>query len=296
MPSRCAFEVSVSAFYDPKLDWRPGPGPRRLAARQERMRVEAECLLSPAAGDAARIRHEVFAPDGRLAAEMEEEIRGSRDSRSLFIPEPVWWGPDSPLRYTLVSTLLREKAVAAVSRSFGLRAVTYHPAWGFLLNGEPMRLRGVQVRPNEGVKPETKALRAQLKHIKAAGLNMIRVFSPAAALLDACDELGVLVAVALIDQAESASLPPDAAEARAAERIRAALGHPCAVLWCADGQGDPWLSAVAQKYDPRGHAVCAGSIPFQRENAAPLLPAPGDALEATGYFAYSPEDDGSLWA
>lgn len=283
----CALEVSVSAFYDPKLDWQPGPGPRRLAARQERMRVEADCGLSLPEDAPARILHEVFSPEGKKVSELEEEIEGSRDSRKLFVPEPVWWSPEHPQLYTLVSTLLCGENSCVRSRSFGLRAVSYHPAWGFLFNGEPVSLHGVCVRKAPGVSADRESIKAQLQGLKKAGFDLLRAFDPDDALLECCDEAGLLMDAEVLSAGESAELSPSEAAARVAARLCRVQGHPCVVLCRAAGKETAWLSQLMQEQAPKVGAVCGADIPFELETENASFSHPGEPLEANGSFLLS---------
>ena len=284
MSACCALDVSVSVFYDPKLVWEDGRGPRRLKERQERARVEADCTISAPRDEPACVLHEILTVDGKKAAESVEELEGDRDSRTIYLPEPAWWSLEAPVRYTLVSTLLCGENSCACTHPFGLRAVSYHPAWGFLVNGEPLALHGVSLERRPDRPQEKETLAAQLLRLKQRGVHLLRVFAPDDTLLDGCDEAGLLVDAGLFRAGESAALSREEAERLARERIERITRHPCAVLWHgAEKQENEWLAGLMEQAAPKANLVCAAEIPFTDE-ALTGTADENDAYMETGAF------------
>ena len=84
------------------------------------------------------------------------------------------------------------------SARFGIRSLLWSAEGGFLLNDEPILLRGGCVHHDNGVLgaasyPQSEA--RKVAQLKASGFNAVRCAHnpPAPAFLDACDRLGMLV-------------------------------------------------------------------------------------------------------
>ena len=110
-----------------------------------------EPLYSPEYVDGAEVSVEttIADADGKIVAKDSKPLTlapGSREIRlSLTISHPHrWQGRDGPYLYTTTTRVLRDgKAVDAVVQPLGLRTVAITEADGFLLNGKPCALHGV---------------------------------------------------------------------------------------------------------------------------------------------------------
>ena len=115
------------------------------------------------------------------------------------LTKPRLWSPDSPALYTLRSRVLDGAAVRDEALTpFGVRAAVFDPDRGFVLNGVPLKLKGVCLHHDAG--PLGAAVPVQvwerrLRALKEIGVNAIRTSHnpPAPELLDLCDRLGLLV-------------------------------------------------------------------------------------------------------
>jgi beta-galactosidase len=121
------------------------------------------------------------------------------EEKTGVIPNPHLWSLDSPHLYRLVSTVSEgARAIDRYVTSFGIRFMGYDPTKGFTLNGQPINLHGVNRRQDYGflgdAVPETVGVR-DIHLIKEMGANFIRTshYPQDPAVLDACDELGILV-------------------------------------------------------------------------------------------------------
>jgi beta-galactosidase len=121
------------------------------------------------------------------------------DQKTEPISKARLWSPDSPYLYRLMSTV-REggRALDQSVTRFGIRFMGHDPADGFMLNGEPINLHGVDRRQDYGflgdAVPEAVGVR-DVHLMKEMGVNFIRTahYPQDPAVLDACDELGILV-------------------------------------------------------------------------------------------------------
>ena len=58
-------------------------------------------------------------------------------------PLPKLWHPDHPFLYTLKAELSRgDKVVQTETTRFGIRTLAYDDKLGFVINGEPLTIRG----------------------------------------------------------------------------------------------------------------------------------------------------------
>lgn len=142
------------------------------------------------------------------------------------------WRLEDPYLYR-VEVCLYYKGVLSDTYSFryGLRDVAFDPDRGFLLNGEKVFLKGANMHQDHagvgaGIPDELN--RYRVKRLKEFGFNAIRCsHNPASpALLDICDELGMLV----IDenrQLGSSGWHLELFEAM----IKRDINHPCVIIW-----------------------------------------------------------------
>ncbi|WP_404424754.1 glycoside hydrolase family 2 TIM barrel-domain containing protein [Nibricoccus sp. IMCC34717] len=154
------------------------------------------------------------------------------------------WSPDDPFRYTLELRLREGDTVLAASRhTFGVRTVEVSAEKGFLLNGKPVELAGGCVHHDNGLIGAVSYLdaeRRRVRSLKASGFNAIRTSHnpPSAALLEACDELGLLVIDEFCDSWEMAKRPNGYQRYFATHWekdlrafVRRDYNRPCVVLW-----------------------------------------------------------------
>jgi beta-glucuronidase len=115
----------------------------------------------------------------------------------LKLPHARVWSPDTPALYDVVVRLndgTRETDM--IVDRFGVRSIETRGRQ-LLLNGQPLRIRGVNrynELPGSGPVADAATIRADLRAVKAAGANFVRVHFPQPpATLDIADELGLLV-------------------------------------------------------------------------------------------------------
>jgi beta-galactosidase len=114
----------------------------------------------------------------------------------MYLADPALWNVDHPSLYTAHSSLGTPDD--EVVTRFGVRTLQVDPRKGLRINAEPVLLRGACIHHDNGPLGAAAIDRAEERRIellKAAGFNAIRTaHNPAsAAMLDACDRLGMLV-------------------------------------------------------------------------------------------------------
>ena len=123
----------------------------------------------------------------------------------LVVAHPRLWSDLDPALYDCTVTLQRDGiAIDQHTQKVGLRTIELDLEHGLLLNGIPTRLRGGNVHHDNGIlgavsTPAAERRRARI--LTQVGYNAIRAaHNPMSrALLDACDEFGILVLDELTD-------------------------------------------------------------------------------------------------
>ncbi len=117
----------------------------------------------------------------------------------LTVPQPRLWSPDTPHLYQLeTQAQVDDQIVDDEVTSFGIRSIALSAEGGFMLNGQPVKLKGGCAHHDNGALGAASYSRAEERKVellKASGFNAVRCAHnpPAPAFLDACDRLGLLV-------------------------------------------------------------------------------------------------------
>jgi beta-galactosidase len=159
-------------------------------------------------GDSARsirLEHQVADTEGEPRARLEARASTGPgqerffDHRTAVITAPHLWSPDLPYLYQMITTVWdQERAVDRRATRFGICFLGHEASRGFLLNGSPINLHGVNRRQDYGFLGDAvpEAVAVQDVHLmKEMGANFFRTshYPQDPAVLDACDELGILV-------------------------------------------------------------------------------------------------------
>ncbi|MDT0551839.1 sugar-binding domain-containing protein [Urechidicola vernalis] len=119
--------------------------------------------------------------------------------QSITVNNPKLWSPDSPNMYNLKTKLLVNGIlIDTYTTPFGIRSIELNIDKGFLLNGEPIKFKGLSNHHDAGpvgaAVPDD-LLYSRLKLLKDMGCNALRTthnpFSPEFYAL--CDTLGIMV-------------------------------------------------------------------------------------------------------
>ncbi|MBI4660268.1 MAG: hypothetical protein HY735_15630 [Verrucomicrobia bacterium] len=271
----------------------------RLAGETAEVRV----LIEGPMADRLAIAAEILDADGAVAASVEPFVvppSGGRESNaepaeagttnettfSMRLAKPKLWSPQSPHLYTARLRLLSNGTV--IDRRairFGMRE--FKVAGGkFLLNGQPIFLRGCGddcIFPNTICPPADKqALRARLARAREYGFNFVRHHSwtPPAEYLDAADEVGMMLQPEF-PFAYRWDLPATPEAKRAAleqwaATIRLHRNHPSIVAWCmGNEQYDsfdlaPEMYRTAKRLDPSRLVIDSDGCGFKHANRESL--------------------------
>ncbi|MGO8719147.1 MAG: glycoside hydrolase family 2 TIM barrel-domain containing protein [Acidobacteriaceae bacterium] len=152
-----------------------------------------------------KVEHRILDRDGAVQAQARSDARLKLGEELPFSPttvivsSPSLWSPESPHLYTLQTTVRNgSDVVDQDSIRFGIRFMEHDSVQGFLLNGEPINLHGMNRRQDYGflgdAVPEAVGVK-DVHLLKQLGANFVRTahYPQDPAVLDACDELGILV-------------------------------------------------------------------------------------------------------
>ena len=150
----------------------------------------------------------------------------------IALDKPHLWSVDTPYLYTLLTEVYQHgKLVDAYTTTTGIRDIRFDADKGFLLNGQPLKLKGVNMHQDHsgvgaGIPDALQVYR--LKELKKFGCNAYRSshnpMTPE--MLDACDSLGILV----IEENRLTGVNEEHTRLlkRMIDRDR---NHPCIILW-----------------------------------------------------------------
>jgi beta-galactosidase len=210
----------------------------------------------------------------------------------LHVASPRLWSVEVPNLYTLRTAVLDGGRPAdETSTTFGVRTIAYDKDRGFLLNGVPVKLRGVNLHHDGGAVgaavPEA-VWQRRLLVLKAMGANAIRTSHnpPAPEFLDLCDRLGFLVMAEAFDEWTIGKVPEGYHQYFAAwsERdvtdfIHRDRNHPSIVLWSAGNE-------IGEQSTPDGAQVLRRLVDmFHREDPTRPVTTGNDNIVADGHPA-----------
>ena len=164
----------------------------------------------------------------------------------IKISNPHLWSTTDPYLYKVETTVkVDDKVTDVYETTIGLRDIRFDAERGFLLNGEPLKLKGVNMHQDHagvGVAIPDALQAWRIKQLKKMGCNAYRAshnpMTPA--LLDICDREGMLV----IDENRLMGINDE--HLRLLERmIKRDRNHPCIILW-SDGNEEWGLENSVQ--------------------------------------------------
>lgn len=166
---------------------------------------------------------------------------------SVTLQNPLLWGPpptQKPNLYIAYTRILSNgKPVDEYQTSFGIRSLQFDVVKGLLVNGEQVRMQGVNQHHDLGALGAAFNVRAaerQLEILRELGCNAIRLAHnpPAPELLDLTDRMGFLIIDEIFDGWERKKTPldfhlifPDWYEPDTRAFVRRDRNHPSIIAW-----------------------------------------------------------------
>ena len=249
------------------------------AVAEESATVQIETTVrNDASPSIAVLETAIFDASGeRVAGATIPLTRGTTEqtyTQSLQVAHPRLWDTQDPHLYRAVTRIFRDDVeLDQYITPFGIRTIEYDAETGFLLNGQPVKFKGVCLHHDLGplgAAVNRRATERQLEIMKSMGVNAIRTSHnpPSPEQLEFCDRLGLLV----IDESFDVWRVPKVengynkffdkwAETDLRDMIRRDRNHPSVVMWSIgneileQGRKDGWklareLTAICHDEDP----------------------------------------------
>lgn len=170
---------------------------------------------------------------GETAVPVDVPSMGCAKAQSeIAVSNPRRWTLEEPALYRLRTTVVCDgEVVDEQTTRFGYRMIRFDADRGFFLNDEHVLLKGTcnhQDHAGVGVAVPDSLWRYRIRRLKEMGCNAIRCAHnpPAPELLDACDELGMLV----MDENRNFGSSPQHLE-QLRTLVRRDRNHPSVILW-----------------------------------------------------------------
>lgn len=186
-----------------------------------------------------------------------------------IVEHPQLWSLEAPTLYRLQTFIVVNGVTVDTSNTrFGIRTIRFDADKGFFLNGKPVKLQGMCVHQDfwgVGIAIPDSLDYWRVKQLKAMGCNAWRMSHnpPSPALLDACDELGMLVmdenrhlGDTYLDHSVSGTKYTNPADL--AEMVQRDRNHPSIIMWSMCNE--EWLQGSVE-----GARLLAGMIKTVRQ-------------------------------
>lgn len=191
------------------------------------------------------------------------------------VEAPAMWDAENPNLYTCEVEILEDgTAVDSDSAVFGIRRIQLDSRRGLRINGKTVKLRGGCIHHDNAMLGAVSVLDAEMRKIallKTGGYNAVRTAHnpPSAALLEACDRLGMYVMNEFTDVWPECKATYDYGmyfenewERDAEDFVRRDYNHPSVIMWSigneipetGDMVSDRWGKKLFEKFKALDHS------------------------------------------
>ena len=186
----------------------------------------------------ARVRSRILDPNGQdvgSSTSASLSISGGEATtceQSIVVRSPKLWSLEERNMYRLVTEVQAGGAVVdQYETKFGIRTIRFDSEKGFFLNGQPVKLKGTcnhQDHAGLGVAVPDAVQYYRVRKLQEMGCNSIRTSHnpPTPELLQACDELGMLV----FDETRMMSSNPEGLS-QLGHLVRRDRNRPSVFMW-----------------------------------------------------------------
>jgi beta-galactosidase len=189
---------------------------------------------------------------------------GTTSSADIRLDDPHLWSTTDPYLYTVQTTVTGSGAqLDAATATFGVRWLVFSPTQGVMLNGQPLKLHGVDLHNDEGALGSVDnydAMYRQMSNLKAMGVNAFRTSHnpPSPELIDICQRLGIVMMVEAFDAWDVGKLSADYhlffnqwSDYDIDEMVNEAKNSPAVIMWSIGNEIPDWTSPQALPIEQR---------------------------------------------
>lgn len=232
----------------------------------------------------ARVVSTILDPDGKevgksVTASVSVPAVGEQSlDQQISVSQPRLWSLEERNLYSLVTEV--RSAGDVVDRyvtRFGIRSVKMDPSRGLLLNGKPVKVKGTcnhQDHAGLGVALPDSVQYFRMRKLIEMGSNGLRTSHnpPTPELLDACDELGMLV---FAETRMMSSNPEGLAQFE--NLVRQNRNHPSVFMWSMGNE-----EGTANTERGVGILTAMKAVAYRNDGSRPVSIAPTGAIGTGG--------------
>ncbi len=210
----------------------------QVQAGQATLSLRTDVVNEGHAAQSARVISTILDPSGQSvgkAATSPASVGSSGEQRyeqTVLVKQPVLWSLEEQNLYRLVTEVeTNGQVVDRDETAFGIRTIEFDAQKGFFLNGKSVKVKGTcnhQDHAGVGVALADAIQYYRVRKLQEMGCNAIRTSHnpPTPELLDACDELGMLV----FDETRMMSSNPEGLS-QFADLVCRDRNHPSVFMW-----------------------------------------------------------------
>jgi len=220
-----------------------------LASGSASVQVQTDVANDGAAAASVQVAITITNPHGKAVAQGTATVSvpaGQVQSATITakVTNPALWSTDSPSLYSVRTDLsVGGTLVDSTMTQFGIRYFAFDPAAGFSLNGQHLKIYGVDLHATEGAVGSAvryDAMVQQMELMKSMGANALRTAHnpPAPELVQVCERLGILMMVEAFDCWHTGKVAFDYhlyfdawSDSDIKEMVNASKNSPAVVLW-----------------------------------------------------------------
>ncbi len=217
---------------------------------------------------AVAVRYRIKDPSGKVVARATSSVdvpnRGAADAVDIRVSNPTLWSTTSPKLYAVQTNVSHGATTLDSSTStFGIRWLVFSPSGGVSLNGQPLKLHGVDLHNDQGALGSVDnydALWRQMSELKAMGVNAFRTSHnpPSPEMIDVCQRLGIVMMVEAFDAWDVGKLSQDYhlyfnqwSDYDIKEMVNEAKNSPAVIMWSIGNEIPDWTSPQALPIERR---------------------------------------------
>ncbi len=200
--------------------------------------IRTEVSNDGKAAQSARVISTVLDPSGnavgKVATDLASIPKGEERTyeQQLMVNNPLLWSLEERNLYRLVTEVRAGgQVVDRFETPFGIRTLKFDSEQGFFLNGKPVKVKGTcnhQDHAGLGAALPDAVQYYRVRRLQDMGCNALRTSHnpPTPELLDACDEMGMLV----FDETRMMSSNPEGLR-EFGDLVRRDRNHPSVFMW-----------------------------------------------------------------